>query len=181
MMQKRSGRMQRLVTAGLLPERAGQPVKVVAHISLADLLMLEGSSALLEEWTEQLRARWAGHRAGASAGGNIGGAWLDGDAAQAVACDAAMAPYVAGDVNPDALEDLVRLCVQLDRLRHHPRPGQNDTGTDEDGSIRQDSADPSDTSFGVGGQGASGADTTQAWEAIERAIIGKTTILLLHS
>ena len=78
----RSHGMQRLVTAGLLPERAGQPV---AHISLADMLMLEGSSALLEEWTEQLRARWAGHPAGASAGGSIGGAWLDGDAAQAVA------------------------------------------------------------------------------------------------
>ena len=170
--------MQRLVTAGLLPERAGQPVKVVAPISLADLLMLEGSSALLEEWTEQLRARWAGHRAGASAGGSIGGAWLGGDAAQAVACDAAMAPYVTGDVNPDALEDLVRLCVQLDRLRHHSRPGQNDTGTDEDGSIRQDSANPSDASAGVGGQDASGADTTQAWEAIERAIIGKAVDLL---
>jgi Domain of unknown function (DUF222) len=167
--------MQRLVTAGLLPERAGQPVKVVAHISLADLLMLEGSSALLEEWTGQLRARWAGHRAGASAGGSIGGAWLDGDAAQAVACDAAMAPYITGDVNLDALADLVRLCVQLDRLRHHPSPGQNDTGTDEDGSIRQDSADPSATSVG---QAASGADTAQAWEAIERAIIGKAVDLL---
>ena len=57
--------------------------------------------------------------------------------------------------------------MQLDRLRRHPRPGQDDTGTDEDGSIRQDSADPSDTSFGVAGQGASAADTTQAWEAIE--------------
>ena len=34
--------MQRLVTAGLLPERAGQPVKVWAHISLADLMMLDG-------------------------------------------------------------------------------------------------------------------------------------------
>ncbi len=52
------------------------------------------------------------------------------------------------------------------------------TGTDEDGSIQQDSADPSDTSFDVGGQGASGADTTQAWEAIERAIIGKAVDLL---
>ena len=89
-----------------------------------------------------------------------------------------MAPFVTGDVNPDALEDLVRLCVQLDRLRHHPRPGQNDTGTHEDGSIWQDSADPSDPSAGVGGQGASGADTTQAWEAIERAIIGKAVDLL---
>jgi hypothetical protein len=29
-------RMHRLVTAGLLPERAGQPVKAWVHISLAD-------------------------------------------------------------------------------------------------------------------------------------------------
>ena len=34
-----------------------------------------------------------------------------------------MAPFVTGEVNPAALEDLVRLCVQLDRLRHHPRQG----------------------------------------------------------
>jgi hypothetical protein len=38
--------MRRLVAANLLPERAGQPVKVWAHISLADLLRLDGSSAL---------------------------------------------------------------------------------------------------------------------------------------
>ena len=61
--------MQRLVTAGLLPERAGQPVKAVVHISLADLMVLDGSSALLEEWTSRVRAQWAGHRARASAGG----------------------------------------------------------------------------------------------------------------
>ena len=61
--------MRRLVTAGLLPERAGQPVKAVVHISLADLMSLEGSSALLEEWTARVRAQWAGHRARASAGG----------------------------------------------------------------------------------------------------------------
>ncbi len=111
--------MQRLVTAGLLPDRAGQPVKAWIHISLADLMMLDGSSALQEEWTARVRAAWAAHRAEASAGGSDGGAWLDGDAAQAVACDAAMAPFVTGEVNPGALEDLVRLCVQLDRLRHH--------------------------------------------------------------
>ena len=34
--------MRRLVGGGLLPERAGQPVKVWAHISLADLLLLDG-------------------------------------------------------------------------------------------------------------------------------------------
>ena len=45
-----------------------------------------------------------------------------------MACDAAMAPFVTGEVNPDALDDLVRLCVDLDRLRHHPRTGQDGTG-----------------------------------------------------
>jgi hypothetical protein len=43
-------RMRRLVCrAGLLPERAGQPVKVWAHISLADLMLLDGNSALQEQ------------------------------------------------------------------------------------------------------------------------------------
>ena len=106
--------MRRLVAAGLLPERAGHPVKAWVHMSLADLMMLDGSSALLAEWTARVRAQWAGHRAAASAGGSDGGAWLDGDAAEAVACDAAMAPFVTGEVNPGALDDLVRLCVQLD-------------------------------------------------------------------
>ena len=137
--------MSRLTAAGLLPERAGQPVKVWAHISLADLLRLEGSSALQEQWTAQVRARWAGHRAAASEGGGDSGAWLDGDAAEAIACDAAMAPIVTGDVNVDALKDLVRLCVELDRLR-------------QGGEARP--------------------DTTAAWAALERAVIGKAVDLL---
>jgi hypothetical protein len=113
--------MRRLVAAGLLPERAGQPVKVWAHISLADLLRLDGDSALQEKWTAQVRERWAAHRAAASATGSDGGAWLDGDAAGAIACDAAMAPVVTGDVNVDALEDLVRPCVELDGRRDGAR------------------------------------------------------------
>ena len=125
MTQKHSGRMRRLTAAGLLPERAGQPVKAWAHISLADLMLLDGDSALQEQWTEQVRARWAARRAHAAETGANDGAWLDGDAAEAIACDAAMAPIVTGDVNVDALEDLVRLCVELDKLRQggEPRPG----------------------------------------------------------
>jgi hypothetical protein len=147
--------MQRLVTAGLLPERAGQPVKVWAHISLADLMALDGSSALQQEWTARVRARWAARRAEASAGGSDGAAWLDGDAATAMACDAATAPYVTGEVDPAALDDLVRLCVELDRLRHH----------------------------GAGGDGgeapaAPAPGTTRAWEAVEQAIIGKAVDLV---
>jgi hypothetical protein len=44
MMQMPSRRMRRLVAADLVPERAGQPVKAWVHMSLADLLLLDGSS-----------------------------------------------------------------------------------------------------------------------------------------
>ena len=106
--------MRRLVAAELLPERAGQPVKVWAHISLADLLRLDGSSALQEQWTAQVRARWAAHRAAASETGATAGPGWTATPPRRIACDAAMAPIVTGDVNVDALEDLVRLCVELD-------------------------------------------------------------------
>ena len=55
--------MRRLTAGGLLPERAGQPVKAWAHIALADLLLLDADSALQEQWTARVRARWAAHRA----------------------------------------------------------------------------------------------------------------------
>src|SRR5439155_7138794 len=80
MTQKYSGRMRRLTAAGLLPERAGQPVKAWAHISLADLLLLDGDSALQQEWTERVRARWAARRAAASETGANDGDWRDCDA-----------------------------------------------------------------------------------------------------
>src|SRR6478752_10346081 len=96
--------MRRLAASDLLPERAGQPVKAWVHISLADLLLLDADSALQDEWTERVRARWAARRAHAAEAGASDGAWLDGDAAGAIACDAAMAPVVTGDVNVDALE-----------------------------------------------------------------------------
>ena len=113
--------MRRLAASDLLPERAGQPVKIWAHISLADLLRLNGSSALQEQWTAQVRAQWAARRAAASETGSDGAAWLDGDAAEAIACDAAMAPIVTGEVNVEALEDLVRLCVELGERRDGAR------------------------------------------------------------
>ena len=141
--------MRRLAAAGLLPERAGQPVKAWAHISLADLILLDADSALQDEWTAQVREQWAARRAAASEAGASDGVWLDGDAAAAIACDAAMAPVVTGDVNVDALDDLVRLCVELDRLR---RDGH--------------------------GPDTPAADTTAAWAAVEQAVIGKAVDLL---
>ena len=68
--------MRRLTASGMLPERAGQPVKAWAHIALADLLLLDADSALQEQWTERVRARWAARRAAASETGANDGAWL---------------------------------------------------------------------------------------------------------
>jgi len=126
MMQNRSGRMRRLVAGGLLPERAGQPVKAIVHISLADLIHLNGASALTSEWIDGVRARWAARRAAASETGSDGGAWLDGRAAEAAACDASITPIVTGEVDLGALDDLVRLCAHLDRLRGDGTPGEQD-------------------------------------------------------
>jgi hypothetical protein len=91
-------RMRRLLAAGLLPERAGQPVKALVHVSLADLMLIDGSSALLEQWSAGVRAQWAAARAAASVAGSDGAAWLDGESAVAFTCDASTTPVVTGDV-----------------------------------------------------------------------------------
>ena len=111
--------MRRLLASDLLPQRAGQPVKALVHISFADLCELDADSVLQDKWIEEYRAAWAGHRAAASAGPGDGGAWLDGDAARAVACDAMIIPVVTGDVDPGAVDQLIGLCVQYDRIRGH--------------------------------------------------------------
>jgi len=116
--------MRRLIAAGLLPERAGQPVKAVMHVSLAELRGWDGDSLLEGEWVTGVQARWAARRAGASAGGSDGGAWLTGAGARAMTCDARMATYVDGNVDLGALEDLVRLCARLDRLGDPQGPCQ---------------------------------------------------------
>ena len=115
--------MRRLAASGLLPERAGQPVKVWAHVTLAELLALDEGSVLAGQWIAEMAARWAAHRAAESVGaGGDGGAWLSGQAAKAIACDAIITPIVTGDVDPGVLDDLVRLCVELDRIEHGATP-----------------------------------------------------------
>jgi hypothetical protein len=143
--------MRRLLAAGLLPERAGQPVKALVHVSLADLMLLNGSSALMDEWISGVRAQWAAARAAASESGSDGGAWLDGDGARSFTCDASVTPVVTGEVNPAALEDLIRLCAELDKRRR----AEDHAG---------DAGDP--------------APDPPAEEALEQAIIGKAVDLL---
>jgi len=174
--------MRRLAASDLLPERAGQPVKAWVHVSLADLMRLEGSSALLDEWTAQVRAAWAARRAGASEGSGGEGAWLDGDAAAAVTCDAAMAPIVVGEVNVDALDELVRLCVQLD---WHRRGAANEgTGCGDGSGDYGAAAGVGTTGAGDGASGpdgggqATGPGTSPVREALERGVIGKAVDLV---
>jgi hypothetical protein len=167
--------MRRLIAAGLVPERAGAAVNVLAYVSLADLMLMEGSSALLEEWAAGLRARWAGHRAAAEEAGGHEGLWLDGDAAQALACDASVTPVVVGDVNLGAFDALVRLCAELGTFSHGAGAGQPGGDGPGDGGAPAVSAGatPDADAPGTGAPG-----TARSREALVQAIIGKAVELL---
>jgi Domain of unknown function (DUF222) len=155
--------MRRLAASGLLPERAGQPVKAWVHVSLAELRALDEGSVLQGEWITAVRARWAAYRAAASMADGDGAAWLNGDAARAVTCDAMITPVVTGEVDPGALNDLVRLCAELHRLDH----GSRGAAISEPPSTSSDPVpDPA------------GPLATHTREMLERAIIGKAVDLL---
>ena len=135
------------------------------HVSLADLMLIDGSSALLEQWSAGVRAQWAAARAAASVTGSDGAAWLDGDATAAFTCDASATPVVTGDVNLGALEDLIRLCTELGQLHPHDAAGTGqDDGASEPGTP------------GPGGDGGPG--TARARDALVQAVIGTAVDLL---
>ncbi len=169
--------MRRLVTAGLLPERAGQPVRVWAHVSLAELRALDDGSLLQQEWIGEMAVRWAVRRAAASQTGSDGAAWLEGKAAHAVSCDATVIPVVTGQIDPGALDELVSLCLQY--ACHGPH-----CGVGQDASPLHDSQDRDPRSEGSpGGDGATCAPgprppTAEALEMLRHAIIGKAVDLV---
>src|ERR1700746_2112963 len=104
--------MRRLLASGLLPKRAGQPVKALVHIYFAELREMDPGSALQDKWIAEYRAQWAAHRAAASVTTGDGGAWLEGEAPRAIACDAMIVPVVTGDIDVGAVEALILLCVR---------------------------------------------------------------------
>ena len=160
--------MTRLVAAGLVPQRAGQPVKVWAHTTLADLMLLEGSEKLRDEWIRQSRIRWAGYRSRSADARGDDGAWLDGDAAAAIGCDALVAPVVWGRVDPSVFADLVRLCAGLDRIYRRGLDAQ----AREDAGSRMDGTGSSTEDSGTG------AAAVIARETLEQAVIVKSVELL---
>jgi hypothetical protein len=109
--------MKRLLASDLLPQRAGQPTRALVHIYFAELREMDAGSALQDKWIAEYRAQWAAYRAAASVSTGDGGAWLEGDAAREVACDAMILPVVTGDIDAGAVEDLIGLCVSYHRIR----------------------------------------------------------------
>jgi hypothetical protein len=154
--------MRRLVAAGLLPERAGQPVKIWGHVSLAELRALADGSALAQEWIGEMAVRWAAHRAAASQTGSDGAAWLDGKPARAMACDATVIPVVTGGIDPGALDGLVALCLQLAGHGPHCAPAEDSSECDSDHTRPQPPRPP----------------TAEALEMLRHAIIGKAVDLV---
>ncbi len=118
--------MKRLLASDLLPQRAGQPVKALVHIYFAELREMDQDGILQDKWIAEYRVRWAAHRAANSVSTGDGGAWLEGDAARKVACDAMIIPVVTGDIDPAAVEDLIDLCVQYHQLRTQTAPADRD-------------------------------------------------------
>jgi hypothetical protein len=172
--------MRRLVAAGLLPERAGQPIRVIGYIHLKDLTDLDVGSALQKQWTEDVRAAWAAARAAAALGGPDGGVWLEGEAAKGFACGASMTPVVFGTVNPGVLEDLVRFCVELAGHgpgRCTPVPGPAPCGS-EAAPASPDHTTPDLAGPGEPMPGPQPLPPGLSRESLEQGVIGKAVELL---
>ncbi|HEV2254942.1 MAG TPA: HNH endonuclease signature motif containing protein [Streptosporangiaceae bacterium] len=156
-------------------------------MSFADLCQLDADSGVQDRWIGEYRARWAAHRAAASVSTGDGGAWLDGDAAREVVCDAMVIPVVSGDIDPAAVEDLITLCVCYHQLRTQAAPadpdapGPTDTldrTTAQDRIAAQDASDVGGPlPAGLAGPAARRAEVTATAAAalaeLEQQILGK--------
>jgi hypothetical protein len=156
--------MKRLLASDLLPQRAGQPVKALVHIYFAELLDLDRDGILQDKWITEYRTRWAAHRAANSVSPGDGGAWLEGDAARAVACDAMIIPVVTADIDPAAVEDLIGLCVQYHHLRTRTTPADPDPAAP---------VGPAGLTTAAARQAEITATVTDALADLEQQILGK--------
>jgi hypothetical protein len=95
---------RRLIRAGMVPGRAGQPTQVQVHLTLGQLRGLPTASAA--------EGAWAAARASQPG-------WLTGPEADAAACDATIVPIVTGHVDSVALD---RLTETFLRTRGISRP-----------------------------------------------------------
>jgi len=102
--------MRRLMASDLLPKRAVQPVKALAHIHFSELAGLDEGSAVQAKWIEACR----------------------------VACEAMIVPVVSAAIDPGANEMLITACADYHRIRAQAT-GQDSAGQ-HDATDPQDSA-----------------------------------------
>jgi hypothetical protein len=99
---------RRLIRAGMVPARAGQPTQVLVHLSLAQLRGAPGGSAAEDAWAAA-RAAQPG--------------WLTGPEAETALCDATVVPVVTGHVDGAALDQLTETFLLTHGIgRHTPQP-----------------------------------------------------------
>jgi hypothetical protein len=99
---------KRLITAGGLPDRAGQPTQIQLHMTIKDLLGLDGA--------DEAAAEWAGRGAAAAAGSE---------------CDASIVPVVTGHVDDDLLDRLASLFLRDSGPAGGERDSANGSGAGE--------------------------------------------------
>ena len=100
---------RRLIRAGMVPARAGQPTQVLLHMTLGQLRDLPGASAAEQTWAAA-RASQPG--------------WLTGPDADAALCDATVVPVVTGHVDWAALDQLTGTFLLTHGPGHHTGTGQ---------------------------------------------------------
>jgi hypothetical protein len=99
---------RRLIRAGMIPARAGQPTQVLVHLSLAQLRGAPGASAAQDAWAAA-RAAQPG--------------WLTGPDAEAALCDATVVPVVTGHVDWAALDQLTETFLHAHGIGSHGSSG----------------------------------------------------------
>jgi hypothetical protein len=101
---------QRLIAAGMVPGRDGQPLHVVAHVDLARLAATAGAATA----GSRAESRWSLARTVAGPA-----AWCPaGPDADAAACDATVIPVITGQVDWSLLDQLISLALPPWALAH---------------------------------------------------------------
>jgi hypothetical protein len=99
---------RRLIRAGMVPDRAGQPTQVQIHLTLAQVRGAPGASAAEDAWAAA-RASQPG--------------WLTGPDAEAALCDATVVPVVTGHVDRAALDQLTEMFLLGHGIGRHAGSG----------------------------------------------------------
>ena len=96
---------RRLIRAGMVPGRAGQPTQILVHLTLGQLRGDRGAAAG-GPGGSAAEGAWAAARASEPG-------WLTGPEADAAACDATVVPVVTGHVDWTALDQLVDVFLAI--------------------------------------------------------------------